>query len=201
MKKLFSFVAVAAAISFAACTGNKAESAAQDEACCEGEKTEECGKCPVKAVTESLNAALESGDAQAIGQAVKDAVAAAGELASVAAALAELNHLNEESIRAVEQAKQERIAREERMVAGAEASIAQKELLEQQVEIVQRQNALLLDNYLKLKEMFDAQAEANQEAKEELKRSKRFNFVMMIIAIIAMLAAIAGPIATIWVSK
>ena len=81
MKKLFSFVAVAAAISFAACTGNKAESAAQDEACCEGEKTEECGKCPVKAVTESLNAALESGDAQAIGQAVKDAVAAAGELA------------------------------------------------------------------------------------------------------------------------
>ena len=81
MKKLFSFVAVAAAISFAACTGNKAESAAQDEACCEGEKTEECGKCPVKAVTESLNAALESGDAQTIGQAVKDAVAAAGELA------------------------------------------------------------------------------------------------------------------------
>ena len=127
-------------------------------------------------------------------------------LANSAAALAELNHLNEESIRAesiraVEQAKQERIAREERMVAGAEASIAQKELLEQQVEIVQRQNALLLDNYLKLKEMFDAQAEANQEAKEELKRSKRFNFVMMIIAIIAMLAAIAGPIATIWVSK
>ena len=122
-------------------------------------------------------------------------------LANSAAALAELNHLNEESIRAVEQAKQERIAREERMVAGAEASIAQKELLEQQVEIVQRQNALLLDNYLKLKEMFDAQAEANQEAKEELKRSKRFNLGMMIIAIIAMLAAIAGPIATIWVSK
>ena len=50
--------------------------------------------------------------------------------------IAEFNRLNEESLRAVEQAKQERIAREERMVAGAEASIAQKELLEQQVEIV-----------------------------------------------------------------
>ena len=60
MKKLFSFVAVAAAISFAACTGNKAETAAQDEACCGGEKTEECGKCPVKAATEALNAALET---------------------------------------------------------------------------------------------------------------------------------------------
>ena len=81
MKKLFSFAAVAAAITFAACTGNKAETAAQDEACCEGEKTEECAGCPVKAVTEALNAALESGDAQTIGQAVKDAVAAAAELA------------------------------------------------------------------------------------------------------------------------
>ena len=49
--------------------------------------------------------------------------------------------------------------------------------------------------------MFDAQVEAGKEAKEELKRSKQFNIAMMIIAIIAMLAALAGPIATIWVSK
>ncbi len=86
-------------------------------------------------------------------------------------------------------------------MAGAEASIAQKELLEQQVEIFQKQNELLADNYSKLKEMFDAQVEANKEAKEELKRSKRFNLTMMIIAIIAMLAAIAGPIATLLASK
>ena len=87
------------------------------------------------------------------------------------------------------------------MVAGAEANIAQKELLEQQVEIFKKQNKLLSDNYSKLKEMFDAQVEAGKEAKEELKRSKQFNIAMMIIAIIAMLAALAGPIATIWVSK
>ena len=87
------------------------------------------------------------------------------------------------------------------MVAGAEASIAQKELLGQQVEFLQKQNDLLSDNYLKIKEMFEAQVEANREAKEELKRSKRFNLGMMIIAIIAMLAAIAGPIVTIWVSR
>lgn len=87
------------------------------------------------------------------------------------------------------------------MVAGAEASIAQKELLEQEVEIIQKQNKLLSDNYSKLKEMFDAQVEANKEAKEELRRSRRFNVAMMIIAIIAMLAAIAGPIATVLVSK
>ena len=87
------------------------------------------------------------------------------------------------------------------MVAGAEASIAQKQLLEQQVEIIQKQNELLSDNYTKLKEMYDAQVEANKEAKVELKRSKRFNLAMMIIAIIAMLAAIAGPIVTFLVSR
>lgn len=122
-------------------------------------------------------------------------------VANSAAMLSEINRQHEESLRAVAQAKQEKIEREERMVAGAEASIAQKELLEQQVEIFQKQNDLLSDNYSKLREMFDAQVEANKEAKEELKRSKRFNIAMMIIAIIAMLAAIAGPVATIWVSK
>lgn len=86
------------------------------------------------------------------------------------------------------------------LLAGAEANIAQKELFEQQIEIIQKQNELLFDNYSKLKELFDAQVETNKEAKEELKRSKRFNIAMMIIAIIAMIAAIAGPIATILVS-
>ena len=122
-------------------------------------------------------------------------------IANSAAVFSEVNRHQEESLRDVAQANQERIEREERMVAGAEASIAQKELLEQQVNIFQKQNELLSDNYLKLKEMFDAQVEANKEAKEELIRSRRFNIKMMIIAIIAMLAAIAGPIATIWVSK
>ncbi len=79
--------------------------------------------------------------------------------------------------------------------------MAQKRLLEKQIEMVQEQNQLLSNNYSKLKEMFDAQVETNKEAKEELKRSKRFNYIMMIISIVAMLAAIAGPIVTILVSK
>jgi hypothetical protein len=49
--------------------------------------------------------------------------------------------------------------------------------------------------------MYDSQVSANKEAKEELKRSRRFNIVMMVISTIAMLAAIAGPIATIIVSR
>ena len=121
--------------------------------------------------------------------------------ANNASIIADLNRRQEESLRAVAQENQERIEREEMMVAGAEASIAQKQLLEQQVEIIQKQNELLSDNYTKLKEMYDAQVEANKEAKVELKRSKRFNLAMMIIAIIAMLAAIAGPIVTFLVSR
>ena len=87
------------------------------------------------------------------------------------------------------------------LVAGAEASIEQKELLQQQLEIIREQNALLCDNYEKLKEMYEAQVQENESAKEELKRSRRYNAWMMVIAIFAMLAAIAGPIATILVSQ
>ncbi len=122
-------------------------------------------------------------------------------LANSATAVEEFARRNAERMNIIAQANQEKIDRENRMVAGAEASIAQKELLEQQVEIVQKQNELLSDNYTKLKEMYDAQVEANKEAKEELKRSRRFNLVMMIIAFLAMLATIAGPIVTILVSK
>ena len=121
--------------------------------------------------------------------------------ANSASAFAEISRRQEEALRTVEQANQERIDREERLVAGAEANIAQKELLEQQVEIIRKQNELLSDNYSKLKEMYDAQVDANKEAKEELKRSKRFNIIMMIISTIAMLAAIASPIVTFLVSR
>ena len=91
-------------------------------------------------------------------------------------------------------------ARDATLVAGAEASIEQKELLQQQLEIIREQNALLCDNYEKLKEMYDAQVQENESAKEELKRSRRYNAWMMVIAIFAMFAAIAGPIVTILVS-
>ena len=118
-----------------------------------------------------------------------------------AASLAAISRQRDEGLRDVEQANRAKIERENRLVAGAEASIAQKELLEQQVEIIRKQNELLSDNYTKLKEMYDAQVEANKEAKEELTRSKRFNLAMMVISFIAMLAAIAGPIVTIIVSR
>ena len=95
---------------------------------------------------------------------------------------------------------EENAKRNATIMAGAEANVAQKELLEQQLDAIGEQNRLLADNYNKLKDLYDVQVQANIEAKEDLKRSRNFNAWMMVIAIIAMLAAIAGPIATILVS-
>lgn len=107
----------------------------------------------------------------------------------------------ERNQRLIDQVSRQNAERNATLVAGAKANIEQKELLEQQIEIIQMQNDLLFDNYTKLKELYDAQVNANKEATEELKKSKRFNAWMMVIAIIAMIAAIAGPIATILVSQ
>ncbi len=135
----------------------------------------------------------------------------------------------EESYAVIDQINREKARRDAKIVAGAEASVAQKELMEEQLaelksqndilaeqlkaEQAQRevleehlketteQNALLSANYEKLKEMYSAQKESNDEAREDLRKSRVFNGWMMVIAIIAMLAAIAGPIATILVSR
>lgn len=131
------------------------------------------------------------------------------DLGSLKETLSAVNSAMRVNTIAEEMAHRERVAaaiaresakRDATLVAGAEASIEQKELLQQQLEMIREQNMFLCDNYEKLKEMYDAQVQANIEAKTELDRSKRFNAWMMVIAIIAMLAAIAGPITTILVS-
>lgn len=72
----------------------------------------------------------------------------------------------------------------------------QNTLVSQQINILEDQNKLLSDNYMKLKDMYEKQVDSYVESKEDLRRSRNFNRWMMVIAIIAMLAAIAGPIAT-----
>lgn len=81
------------------------------------------------------------------------------------------------------------------------AEIAQKGILEGHLQVTAEQNKLLSANYSKLEEMYNAQKESYADAREDLKKSRTFNAWMMVIAIVAMLAAIAGPIATILVSR
>lgn len=92
------------------------------------------------------------------------------------------------------EAAKEAAKRNATLVAGAEASIEQKELLQQQLEIIREQNALLCDNYEKLKEMYEAQVQENESAKEELKRSRRYNAWMMVISVAALVISAASTI-------
>ena len=77
----------------------------------------------------------------------------------------------------------------------------QNSLITQQMTVLSNQNKLLADNYNKLQDLYDIQAQTYRDAQEDLKRSRAFNRWMMIIAIIAMLAAIAGPIVTVLLSR
>lgn len=103
--------------------------------------------------------------------------------------------------RRMDEKNQQEAAHRAKLEAGAEADIAQKELLQSQLETLREQNGLLSENYEKLKAMYDSQVEANEAARNDLKSSRKFNAWMMVIAIIAMLAAIAGPIVTFLVSR
>ena len=95
----------------------------------------------------------------------------------------------------MEKKEAERSAEQQKvLLKGAEASV-------EKIELLKQQNKLLSDNYEKIKEMYDSQLEINRETRNDLKSSRTFNAWMMVIAIIAMLAAIAGPIATIIVSR
>ena len=106
-----------------------------------------------------------------------------------------------EKIQYEARAKRVQLKRDEKIIAGADANVAQHELLKKEMELVEKQNELLQNNYKKLEELFNEQVETNRDDRKELKRSKHFNLAMMIISTIAMIATIAGPIATIWVSK
>ena len=81
------------------------------------------------------------------------------------------------------------------------AEQAQREILEEHLKVTTEQNGLLSANYQKLEEMYNAQKESNDDARKDLHKSRVFNAWMMVIAIVAMLAAIAGPIVTVLVSR
>ena len=67
-------------------------------------------------------------------------------IANSASVVAEINRQNEEMIRSIAEATQERLAREEKIVSGAEANITQKELLFEQLQAIKKQNGMLSDN-------------------------------------------------------
>lgn len=78
---------------------------------------------------------------------------------------------------------------------------AHNQLVSEQTKLLVQQNQLLSDNYLKLKDMYDAQVLSAKDTKVDLKRSRNINKWMMVITAVSMLAAVAAPIVTIMVSR
>lgn len=78
----------------------------------------------------------------------------------------------------------------------AEAGTAQLELLQTQVIYLKEQNSLLQENYNKLNELYRMQQQSAQNAKEDLKISRRFNICMLVVSVVSMLAAVIVPIVT-----
>lgn len=82
----------------------------------------------------------------------------------------------------------------------AEASVAQKELLEEQLVAVQEQNRLLQMNYDSLKELYDNTKSEAVENKADAKRSRVFGWITFGIGTLIGVAGLAVAIITLAVS-
>lgn len=97
-----------------------------------------------------------------------------------------------------EQIKAADLQHKNKLEKGAEASIAQKELVKDQVDLLYEQNQLLSENYDKLKELYEMQRRSTEDAKAELRKTQIYNACMMIVSFISMLAAIVSTIISIY---
>lgn len=62
----------------------------------------------------------------------------------------------------------------------------------EQIELLTKQNEQLESNYKKLEELYNLKDIELKEAKEEARKSRRYNIAMMAITIVSMLVAIAA---------
>ena len=63
------------------------------------------------------------------------------------------------------------------MMAAAEASVAQKELLEEQLKEIREQNSQLKDNYRLLNELYESAKRDAVESAKEARHNKIFGWV------------------------
>lgn len=93
-----------------------------------------------------------------------------------------------------EQIKAADLQHKSKLEKGAEASIEQKELVKDQVDLLYQQNQLLSENYDKLKELYEMQRRSTEDAKVELRKTQIYNACMMVISIISMLMAVISTV-------
>ena len=83
----------------------------------------------------------------------------------------------EETQRVLDNISRINAQRDATMMAAAEASIAQKELLEEQLKEIKDQNAQLKDNYRLLNELYESAKRDAVESAKEARHNKIFGWV------------------------
>ena len=77
----------------------------------------------------------------------------------------------------LDQISRDKAKRDATMMAGAEASVAQKELLEEQLKEIKEQNSQLKENYRLLNELYESAKKEAQDNAKEAKHNKIFGWV------------------------
>lgn len=77
----------------------------------------------------------------------------------------------------LDQISRDKAKRDATMLAGAEASVAQKELLEEQLKEIKEQNSQLKENYRLLNELYESAKKEAQDNAKEAKHNKIFGWV------------------------
>lgn len=77
----------------------------------------------------------------------------------------------------LDQISRDKAKRDATMVAGAEASVAQKELLEEQLKEIKEQNLQLRENYRLLNELYESAKKDAQDSAKEARHNKIFGWV------------------------
>ena len=92
-------------------------------------------------------------------------------------AASQIARQNEEAYRIARAVSEQNARRDAKMVAGAEASVAQKELLEEQLKEIKEQNSQLKDNYRLLNELYESAKRDAEESAKEARHNKIFGWV------------------------
>lgn len=62
----------------------------------------------------------------------------------------------------------------------------------EQIKLLNEHNEQLISNYKKLEDLYKLKEKELEEAKQEAKKSKRYNMIMMIISVVSMMIAAAA---------
>lgn len=62
----------------------------------------------------------------------------------------------------------------------------------EQIKLLNEHNEQLINNYKKLEDLYKLKEKELEEAKQEAKKSKRYNTIMMIISVVSMMIAAAA---------